>query len=733
MAKTKETLFSKLQNEEAESQHNHKQEWRNSLFIRIAIIFFTLVICTLFYPSFIQNSDTGNIHTSNIIGILWNEPTLIAQKDFAVLKSQDEYKAELEQSSESVMMVFQKSYNSPDIELQRALTEIRQYIPSRTLSSKNIAFFESIPINDKKEHLETLEKILIHTAGLCNKNYFVNIPLSNIKQKEISVRNSSNIEELIVSKQHVIDSQWIRTHIGKIIIRELGENAIDELSDIVFRSISPTAIYSDQLTDESRILANQSVARYSTIIKRGETIVANGQRITKEIQAKLDSYYKSRYLTMDRSVSWLMVIGNLGYMSVIYSILGLFLFFLRPRIFNDNLQLLGLNLAIIVVAAMAWISVIMPSKLPLHYAVIIPSLAMITAILFDSRTAFYTTLTMALTAAGVRGNDFDIGLSMLSAGMLGAYTVRDVQSRTQIFRSIFFIFIGFAVPILSLACIKIVEINVLLEQILIIAFHSAFAPLITFGLLFIVERVFNITTNLRLQEFDNLAHPLLTELSEKAPGTYQHTLTIARIAEQAASVIGADALLTKVGAFYHDIGKIAKAEYFIENQINMDNKHNRLLPKKSASIIRDHVQEGIELAQEYKLPNRIINFIPTHHGTLLIKHFYAEAMEDAQEQGKEIDENDFRYPGPKPNSKETAIVMLADVAEALYRSLDTDDPDIIELALDNVFKERINDGQFDECEITLQDIHRIKMSFIKSLSGIHHHRIKYKELPQEED
>ena len=140
MAKTKETLFSKLQNEESESQHNHKQEWRNSLFIRIAIICVTLVICTLFYPSFIQNSDTGNLHTSNIIGILWNEPTLIAQKDFAVLKSQDEYKSELEKSSESVMMVFQKSYNSPDIELQRALTEIRQYAPSRTLSSKNIAF-----------------------------------------------------------------------------------------------------------------------------------------------------------------------------------------------------------------------------------------------------------------------------------------------------------------------------------------------------------------------------------------------------------------------------------------------------------------------------------------------------------------------------------------------------------------------------------------------------------------
>lgn len=732
MAKAKETLFSKLQNEEADTQITYKQEWRNSLVIRILIITLTLLICTLFYPSFIQNSDSANLHTSNIIGILWNEPTLIAQKDFAVLKSEEIYEKEREKAASEVLPVFQKSSHSTSNELQRALTDIRLYSPSRTLSAKNIAFLESIPLIDKKQHLATLEKILISTAAICEKHVFINASAASFSQNEIALKVNA-LDEMVLSKNNTVDSQWIRAYISKIITREIGENAIDEFTDIVFRSLSPTAIYSAQLTEEAKKLAQQSVPRYSTIIKRGETIVVTGQRITKDIQAKLNSYNKNRFILMDRSVSWLMVIGNFGYMSVIYSILGLFLYFLRPRIFNDNLQFGGLNLALIIVAGLAWVSVILPSQLPLQYAVIIPSLAMIAAILFDSRTAFYTTLTMALTAAGVRGNDFDIGLSMLSAGMLGAYTVRDVQNRTQIFRSIFFIFIGFAVPILSLACIKIIEINSLLEQLLIIALHSAFAPLITFGLLFIVERVFNITTNLRLQEFDNLTHPLLTELSEKAPGTYQHTLTIARIAEQAATIIGADALLTKVGAFYHDIGKIAKAEYFIENQINMDNKHNRLPPKKSASIIRDHVQDGIELAQEYKLPNRIINFIPTHHGTLLIKHFYAEALEDAQEQGKEINENDFRYPGPKPNSKETAIVMLADVAEALYRSLDSDDPDIIEQALDNVFRERIIDGQFDECDITLQDIHRIKMSFIKSLSGIHHHRIKYKEVPQEED
>lgn len=732
MAKAKETLFSKIQNEESENQQQYKQEWRNSLIIRIVIIVSTLLICCALYPNLVQKSKSDIGHNNTIIGTIWNEPTLIAERDFPVHKSDRELEKERNELRNKVIPVFKRALQSPHVNVEKAINEIRLYKPSKTLTDKNIAFLESIPVSDKKNQLIVLERLITSVGAICEKKGFISTFLNQINANEIVVRKTV-LDEIIIPKNELIDSLWIQKYCRAFITREIGQNAVENYTEVVLRTILPTLIYSPELTEEEYQLSLHSVTKYSHIIRKGETVVANGERIDQEILAKIQSYQKNRFSMMDRSVSWLMVVGNFGYVCVIYSILALFLYFIRPKIFNDNLQFGGLSLIVIATAFMAWLSLTIPSGIPLQYAVIIPSFSMICAILFDSRTAFYTTLTIALIAAGVRGNDFDIGLTMLSAGMLGAYTVRDVQNRTQIFRSIFFIFIGFVIPVLSLASIRILEIKEILQQLLIVALNSAFAPLLTFGLLWVVERTFNITTNLRLQEFDNLNHPLMEELAEKAPGTYQHTLTIARIAEQAASLIGADPLLTKVGAYYHDIGKIAKAEYFIENQINMDNKHDHLQPKKSAAIIREHVQDGIELAIEYKLPKRIINFIPTHHGTLLIKHFYAEALEDAQEAGKEIAEKDFRYPGPKPNSKETAIVMLADVAEALSRSLNTEDPEELERALDIVFRERILDGQFDECDITMNDINRTKDSFIKSLSGIHHHRIKYKEIHTEED
>jgi putative nucleotidyltransferase with HDIG domain len=245
--------------------------------------------------------------------------------------------------------------------------------------------------------------------------------------------------------------------------------------------------------------------------------------------------------------------------------------------------------------------------------------------------------------------------------------------------------------------------------------------------------LFPVTTDLKLDEFDSMEHPLLIEMNEKAPGTFQHTVTIARLAESAASAIHANALLAKVGALYHDIGKIPKSEYFVENQINIDNKHDHLPPKKSASIIKEHVADGIELAKEYKLPQRIIDFIPMHHGTMLIKHFFAKAVERSQngEGPTVVNEDDYRYSGPRPNTKETGILMLADAAEAIVRLTSADTKEDIETILDGIFNERMLDGQFDECPLTMAELSEIKESFAKNLLGMRHHRVSYKEVPDQ--
>ena len=216
-----------------------------------------------------------------------------------------------------------------------------------------------------------------------------------------------------------------------------------------------------------------------------------------------------------------------------------------------------------------------------------------------------------------------------------------------------------------------------------------------------------------------------------APGTYQHTQGVALLAERCASAIGANPLMTKVGAYFHDIGKMVKPEYFTENQIGIENKHDLISPRKSVEAIKGHVEEGIRLAHSYKLPQRIVDFIPMHHGTTLIKHFYAEALEQAANPD-DVNETDFRYPGPKPDNRETAIIMICDSAEALSKVKNITSEQL-EKAIDSIIKERFLDGQFDESNISLSDLKIIKNTSLKHLVGKSHSRVKYKEIPVKKD
>jgi putative nucleotidyltransferase with HDIG domain len=302
-----------------------------------------------------------------------------------------------------------------------------------------------------------------------------------------------------------------------------------------------------------------------------------------------------------------------------------------------------------------------------------------------------------------------------------------------VFTSIAAIFVGLAVVTASISLERATPLLTVLLELGGVAVNAVVSPLLAIAIVLVMERSLNIATDLRLEDFDNINHPLLQQLNERAPGTYQHTMAVARLSESAAAAIGANALLARVGALYHDIGKIEKSEYFIENQIDIDNKHDRLPPKRSAAIIRQHVQDGVELAREYRLPERIWKFIPMHHGTIVIKHFYALAVADAQTTGASVDEADFRYPGPKPDGKETAIVMLADVCEAISRLVDTSHREDIERAVEQVILDRITDGQLSETPLTLADLEIVRESFVKSLLGSSHQRVRYRDVPDSTD
>jgi hypothetical protein len=259
--------------------------------------------------------------------------------------------------------------------------------------------------------------------------------------------------------------------------------------------------------------------------------------------------------------------------------------------------------------------------------------------------------------------------------------------------------------------------------------NAIVSPVLTYGLLFFFERVFKVTTDLTLAELSDLNNSLLIELSEQAPGTFHHSVTIGNLAEAAAEAIGANSILARVGGYYHDIGKLLKPEYFVENQVGPHGRHNRLKPRMSALIISSHVREGIELGRKRGLPEVVLNFIPQHHGTTRISFFYDKALKQAAKKPPKdpIHEEDYLYPGPKPQTKEAGIVMLADSVEASTRTYPNLTPQKLEAAIDNMIKHRFMEGQLDECELTLRDLTKIKEAFLKILIGIHHHRIQYPE------
>lgn len=741
MNKTKPTLFEQLQQEEQVEASRERPGLRYSSAARAAIMVLTVVAAALMYPSAARIEINDDFGAASMKGLVWVNETVRADYAFPVFKSEQQYAGEVRRARESEPLVFVRSRTSAAA-AQEALVRIVSEVNARLdageetagaagPSAQLYARLRSVEAAARRRSMKAVEREAGALIAAAYRRGYANIARDRIAALPVVSIRTAATQEQIIPAVGIVDSSGLRKLAAQAAAETLTPNETAVLIEVLGGTLAPTLLYSQELTAQAQQAAEHSVARTNGVVRAGEVIIAKGERITEQALLRLQSYGNARYLLNKQNVSWMTVAGNAGSALCVYAILALYLFYIRRQMFDDALQLGGLSVAFLAAGAQALATVNIETSAPLQLAVMIPAVSMLVAILFDSRTAFCLTVTSAMLAAGVRGNDYATALTMTTAGVLAGYSVKDIQSRTQIFTSVLYILLGLLLPVAALNAVRMWEWGEVGQQALVALINSAISPLLTFGLLFLIERVFNITTNLRLQEYDNINHPLLLELNEKAPGTYQHTLTIARLAESAARAIGANALLAKTGAYFHDIGKIEKAEYFVENQLNIGNKHDRLSPRKSAAIIKDHVQEGIELARQYKLPQRIIDFIPMHHGTMLIRHFYAKALADAAESGVVVAEADYRYPGPKPRSRETAVVMLADAAEALSRLVKTEDRDDIEETLEKIFSDRLNDGQFDECDITMKDLVKIREVFARNLVGLHHQRIVYNELPAE--
>ena len=412
-------------------------------------------------------------------------------------------------------------------------------------------------------------------------------------------------------------------------------------------------------------------------------------------------------------------------------IIPLFLLFLAVHLFvlrKADLRLF-LNLGLLLALAVFTAHIIVHySDMPLRY-VPVAGVAILTMLLFnDLQLVFVMAFASSVLVSFVLGGDLGMMLTFFLGALAGAYTVRDARMRGQIIGA------GVFVSVVHLACLVLLnpdyhlflDKDFVVQQLYPLAANGFISAFLVIATLKVFEYLFGVLTNYSLLELADFNQPLLKRLVLEAPGTYHHSLIVSNLAEGAADAIGANALLTRVGAYYHDVGKLVKAEYFTENQMLGDNKHDDIEPTMSRLVISNHVIEGIELAKKHRLNPAIIDFIPQHHGTGLMYYFYQKALEEAKED-ETVDEADFRYPGPKPQTRETAITLLADSVEGATRALDEHSPTNIEETVKKVINNKFIDGQLDECNLTLKEINRISATFTRILSAMYHARVKYPE------
>lgn len=730
-----ETLFQKITARDTVKGELSKA--RFSLKFKILIILATVAICSIFFLYQIDPSFDVQNRYNLVPGYYWRGSTLVADYSFPIYKSTTAYQNEVRQARENTNFVFILDKNAEAISIKKINSildslkllntdKFDEKSLEQVVSLKVIQSLKNLPKNERNAKISRMKELINQFLVEAYNNGIVNINVDKIKLDAINVRVSAN-RETIYPKSSLLDKGSLLTK-----LRQFAElrfaNEENLVISIVYRHVQPNLLYSEELTERQRQINEKSIPKTIGIVRKNEVIISKGERLTDDNIQKIKSYNVSKVMRDEEVTTTYNIIGSIGHAAIIYAILLLYLFFIRKKIFNDNIYLLILNILLVVVSAAAWLTVNIYSESPIEYLIFLPTLSMLIAILFDSRTAFYATVTMALMISGIRGNDYSTGTAMLFAGILAAYTVRDIQSRTQIFRSIFYIFIGLGLVVIFLGFERSDDLNSIFSKLLFAGINSVVAPILTFGCIYIVESLTDLVTDLKIKEFDDLNHPLLLKMNEVAPGTYQHTVGVAFFAERCAQAIGANQLLTKVGAYFHDIGKISKSEYFTENQIEIGNKLDMLPPKRSAIAIREHVTDGIELAKQYKIPQKIIDFIPMHHGTTIIKHFYAKALEEASEKGSEVNQDDFRYPGPKPNSRETAILMICDAAEAISRVKDYDKDDIMK-KINQSIDEKILDGQFDNSNLTFEDVKIIKDTINKIIVAKSHQRVVYKEIP----
>ncbi|NBC17789.1 MAG: HDIG domain-containing protein [Bacteroidetes bacterium] len=760
------------QNLERGTQDEHKQRRRNRL-VKGSILALLVVLTVLAFP----RSDFFQYTVQ--VGDDWRQETLRAPFEFAIYKSEETLQEERQAVRETVPPFFRDvpdaqsrltaNRDTVEQQLDRVFQAYEDYLRNQSRGRTDQAIEDSLRYMQlrrtawPKLNAEQWQRLLMdyveRVPGLTSRSRTVpddtplvdqllqdaweygsliirqgvlDVPRDTIQAEEIIVRNQRELTERRVQKDNVYGQNEVYTAAQDYFSREYPDQPqLVNLATSFLRSIFVSSLeYMKGESMEAWQRAANGISPTRGKVARGDVIVRQGQTVTPEIKRRLTSLERVQEERSGPSILWKRTTGQLLLTLATYLIFFLYLFVLRRNVFTDNSRILLIAILFGIIIGLFAVGVRLPGQA--IYAVPVAIVSVVLTVMFDSRIGLFGTLTLAIIAGLLLGYNFEFTIATLFAGTLGVFSVRDIKNRGQFFLSAGIVFVGYLF-ILGASWLLLNRVPPSFgSQILMVGINS-FLLILAYPLLWVFERAFDITTDLTLLELSDTNRPLLKELSLRAPGTFNHSLQVANLAEAAAAAIGANALLTRVGALYHDIGKMLKPEYFVENQRPGDNPHDQLKPRMSALIIASHVKEGLEMGRQYTLPKRVLDFIPMHHGTTRIEYFYRKAVDDRSEGAPEILESEFRYPGPRPNSKETGILMLSDGVEAASRSLSEPTHKRLETLIDMIVKARIEDGQLDDTDLTFRDLTQIKQTFLSLLLGIYHVRVRYPDQDAEDE
>jgi len=571
-------------------------------------------------------------------------------------------------------------------------------------------------LNEIRDELDTVIN-QIYNNGVLDKRK------DDIDSDEVIIRNLRERTERSVLLNRTRDRQEAL----EAAERRLGENFMPEIARIALQLtdqvLEPNWIYSE---DDSESLLDEKlsdISRTKGVVTNGEVVIRRGDIVTPERANKLRSLSLARAST---ATQFERVTRQSGEALIIIVVTILFIYYLylyRKQIHRkvSNYLMVFLILSILCIAS----AVVYHIDGMSSFIVPIAIAPILLTIIFDSRVGLMATLTLAIITAIMHDNNFEYVVATITACSLGIFSVRDIKNRSQFFLSTpFVVFCSYIVVLGGFSLARFAGWDAFLNTTVSVAINSVFI-LFTYPLILIIEKSFKVTTDFTLLELSDTNNPLMKDLMTKAPGSFHHSLQVANLAEAAAASIKANALLCRVGAMYHDVGKMVKPSYFIENQ-SEGNDHDKLKAKMSALIIKAHVSDGVKMARKNNIPELVVEFIRTHHGTSLIRFFFDKAKKNAEKES-EVPEEDFRYDGPTPYTKEQGILLLADSVEAASRAMKNPNYSKLENLIDRIVDDHIKEGQLDNCPLTFRHIQIIKNTFLSILVGVYHSRVEYPE------